>query len=279
MNIRAPWDGLRTMIYGRLAGSRTVARVAVHVRRAATHQIRYRLVDSMEADKNGERWFISLIAPRVGTAFDVGANVGAWAEEVLRSCPHLHSLSCYEPSEAATIKLTAAIGNDPRVRIVRCAVSDAEGSMPFYEQPEASQTSSLVACINRGAAERAVRVVTIDQEMERLSLSHLDLLKIDAEGYDLHALRGARAALRRHAIGFVQFEYNRPWMFAGSTLQAAARLLDVCGYELFLLNGSGLCRCDVSRLGELFEYLNFVAIPRPQIDQLPIDIKPDPLWD
>ena len=150
--------------------------------------------------------------------------------------------------------------------------------MPFYEQPDASQTSSLVSGVSRDAVERTVRVVTLDQEMENLCLDHLDLLKIDVEGYDLHALRGARVALSRQAISFVQFEYNQPWMYAGSTLQAAARLLDECDYELFLLNGSGLCRCDVLRLGELFEYLNFVAIPRRQVNQLPIDINPDRLW-
>jgi FkbM family methyltransferase len=276
--MRGLWEWFRTTIYALLASSKIIPRVAVHLRRAATHQIRYRLVGSMEADKNGEWWFISLVASRVETVFDVGANVGNWSEEVLRRCPNLRSLCCFEPSEAATIKMAAAIGSDPRVRIVRAAVSDAEGSMPFYEQPDASQTSSLVSGVSRDAAERTVRVVTLDQEMENLCLDHLDLLKIDVEGYDLHALRGARVALSRQAISFVQFEYNQPWMYAGSTLQAAARLLDECDYELLLLNGSGLCRCDVSRLGELFEYLNFVAIPRRQIDQLPIDINPDRLW-
>jgi FkbM family methyltransferase len=272
------WDRVRSAIYSFLARSERAGRVAVHVRRAATLQIRHRLVGSMEADKNGELWFISVIAPRVETAFDVGANIGSWAEAVLRSCPRLHSLSCFEPSEVAAVKMEAVIGNDPRVRIVRAAVSDAAGIMPFHEQPDASQTSSLVAGVDRTALKRLVQVVTIDQEMARLSLGHLDLLKIDVEGYDLHALRGAQAALRRQAISFVQFEYNQPWMYAGSTLQAAARLLHECDYELFLLNGSGLCRCDIARLGELFAYLNFVAVPRTQVDRLPVTIKPDPLW-
>ena len=277
-HVRRLWEWLRTTIYSLLSRSRTVGRVAVHLRRATTHQIRYRLVRSMEADENGESWFISLVASQVETAFDVGANVGRWSEDVLRSCPNLRSLSCFEPSEAATITMVAAIGSDARVRIVRAAVSDAEGSMSFYEQPNASQTSSLVSTASRDAIERSVRVVTLDQEMENLGLDHLDLLEIDVEGYDLHALRGVRSALSRQAISFVQFEYNQPWMYAGSTLQAAARLLDECDYELFLLNSSGLCKCDVSRLGELFAYLNFVAIPRRQIDHLPIDINPDPLW-
>jgi FkbM family methyltransferase len=272
------WDRARSRVYGLLAGSERVGRLAVHVRRAATLQIRHRLVASLEADKNGEWWLISVVAPQVKTVFDVGANVGSWAEEVVRRCPHLDSLSCFEPSEVAAVRTEAAIGDDPRVRVVRAAVSDTEGTMLFHERPDASQTSSLISRDDQSGTGRAVRVVTIDQEMERLSLDHLDLLKIDVEGYDLHALRGAQAALKRQAIAFVQFEYNQPWMYAGSTLQAAGRLLDECGYELFLLNSSGLCRCDVGRLGELFAYLNFVAIPRGRVAQLPVKINPDPLW-
>src|SRR5437764_142681 len=116
--IRRLWDRYRATIYGRLADSQAVARAAVHIRRAATHQIRYRLVDSMEPDKNGESWLISVIARRVETAVDVGANIGKRAEEVLCSCRHLRSPSCFEPSDQATNKLVAAIGTDPRVRIV-----------------------------------------------------------------------------------------------------------------------------------------------------------------
>jgi FkbM family methyltransferase len=265
-------------IYACGAGSKLIARMAVLIRRAATNQIQYRLVGSLDPAKNGEWWFISLIALRVETAFDVGANVGTWSEQVLHRCPNLCSLSCFEPSETATSRLAAAIGEDPRVRVVRVAVSDEEGLSPFYEPSEASPTSSLVSDINRGADEHIVPVVTIDQEMNRLSLEHLDLLKIDAEGYDLHALRGAQNALSRQAISFIQFEYNRAWMFVGSTLQAAARLLDAYDYQLFLLNRSGLCRCDVPRLGELFEYLNFVAIARPKIDCLAITVNSDPIW-
>jgi FkbM family methyltransferase len=277
--MRVLWDRARSRVYGLLAGSARAGRLAVHVRRAATLQIRHRLVASLEADKNGEWWFISVVALQVKTVFDVGANVGSWAEEVLRSCPRLDSLSCFEPSEVAAVRTETAIGDDRRVRVVRAAVSDTEGTMLFHERPDASQTSSLISRRDdQSGPGRTVRVVTIDQEMERLSLDHLDLLKIDVEGYDLHALRGARDALGRQAISFVQFEYNQPWMYAGSTLQAAAQLLEECDYELFLLNGSGLCRCNVARLGELFAYLNFVAIPRGRVAQLPVKINPDPLW-
>jgi hypothetical protein len=164
------------------------------------------------------------------------------------------------------------------VTVVEAAVSDQEGTLPFYEQADGSPTSSLISQWAEGGQEHAVPVLTVDGEMARLGIEMLDLLKCDVEGYDLHVLKGARGALSRSAIGVVQFEYNRPWMHAGSTLQEANRFLADHGYTMFLLNGSGLCRCAVERLGELYEYLNFVAIPAVRVEAMRLDIRPDPVW-
>lgn len=232
----------------------------------------------MDVTQNGEAWLLATFGAQFRRVFDVGAHVGDWSREVLEHCPAVELLACYEPSPFTCAILRDSLAPDARVEIFECAVSDAPGVLDYYEQPSAAPTSSLSSQWSSGATKREVSVVTVDDEMDRLGLDSLDLLKSDAEGYDLHVLRGARAALQRQAIGMVQFEYNRPWMFAGSTLQAARDLLNECGYELFLLNHTGLCRCDVRSLGELFEYLNFVAIPVEHVDRLAIAVQPDPLW-
>ncbi|HXQ00373.1 MAG TPA: FkbM family methyltransferase [Solirubrobacteraceae bacterium] len=232
----------------------------------------------MEAEENGEVWLIEMLGPRIEIAFDVGANIGSWSDIVLQRCTHLRSLHCYEPSETAANTIQARTENNTHVHLVRAAVSDQEGTALFFEEAGASQTSSLVRHGASSTIQRTVPVITVDGEMHRQCIDHLDILKIDVEGYDLHVLRGAREALKRQAISVVQFEYNLPWMYAGSTLQAAAVFLAECNYELLLLNRTGLCRCDISRLGELFSYLNFVAIPQSELSLLPTDINPDPLW-
>jgi hypothetical protein len=163
------------------------------------------------------------------------------------------------------------------VNVIEAAVADEAGRVDYYESPGASPRSSSVPGWASRATRRMVPAVTVASEMRRLNLQRLDFLKVDVEGFDLHVLRGARGPLEKGAIGFVQFEYNEPWMYVSSTLHAASAFLTECGYEMFLLSERGLCRCDTRRLGELFAYLNFVAVPRSEVRALG-PIHADPLW-
>jgi hypothetical protein len=103
-------------------------------------------------------------------------------------------------------------------------------------------------------------VTTLDEELAARGIAEVDLLKIDAEGYDLHVLRGAERCLAARAVAVVQFEYNRPWLFARSTLGEALRLLEDHGYEVHLLRRDGLHAFDYDREREFFGYANFVAL-------------------
>jgi hypothetical protein len=124
----------------------------------------------------------------------------------------------------------------------------------------------------------SARLVTIDDEIERLGCEAVDLLKIDAEGADFMVLRGARRSLEAQRIRLVQFEYNVPWLQAGATLRAALGFLADCRYDAYLLNGDGLCRFDAQRAPELLHYMNFVAIAREHRDFVRFELHPDPLW-
>eukprot|EP01135_Chromosphaera_perkinsii_P007074 Nk52_evm13s684 gene=Nk52_evmTU13s684 len=57
------------------------------------------------------------------------------------------------------------------------------------------------------------------------------LLKIDAEGYDMNVLEGAKASLKEQRIKFVSFEYNNKWFTAGRT-----KTLKIVVAELFDLH-------------------------------------------
>ena len=247
--------------YTLLARSALIVRAALVIRRITACIVGHRFAQGgIEFERNGEAWFLRELAPSCRTFLDVGANVGAWSALMLATAADARGVA-YEPSSTALTRLRGRLGRQDRLEIVPAAVSDAPGELVFYEEAEAGETSSLVAGhSNAGAVARPVPVVTIDAELERLGLERVDLLKIDAEGFDLHVLRGASRALAERRVGAVQFEYNAPWAWAGATLGAATRLLQSSGMEVFVLQPGALRTFDSERVGEFFSYANFVAL-------------------
>lgn len=261
-----------------LSRSRFVVLAAVAIRRAMGGIIGHRLRrGGIDPELNGEGWLQSLLADRCEVFVDVGANTGEWSAAMLQLSPRARGI-LYEPAAPALARLRERFSDDDRIEIVDAAVSDAPGTAAFYEEPAAGETSSLVAEHSvSGSTRREVRVVTLDEELSRRGVEHVDLLKIDAEGFDLMALRGATDALRSGRIDVVQFEYNAPWAVVGATLTAAQRLLSECGFTLYALRQGALGTVPLDWLGELFMYANFVGVSAAAHDRLRVHIVGDAL--
>jgi hypothetical protein len=133
----------------------------------------------------------------------------------------------------------------------------------FYEEPDAGETSSATSLHTVRARRREIAVVTVSELLERSGWDQLDVLKVDAEGWDFKVLLGASEYLATRRISVVQFEYGPAWAEAGCTLKAALDYLHGHGYAVLALSSSGAVRFDYARLGEFFSYSNFVAVTGP----------------
>ena len=271
-------DVLKERVIPALARYRWPAVAAYYVRKAADQQLRRRFVSSYDRTSNGEWWLLDTVGPSVRRAFDIGANEGQWTAALLDRSPQIEHVVCWEPGATAFARLRACLGENPRVELVQAAVSDrAELEAEFFES-DGTQDSSMFATAAGDSHATIIPVVQLDEEIERLGAEVVDLVKIDAEGADLMVLRGARRSLQSQRIRLVQFEYHRPWLHAGATMHAALEFLAACGYDTYLLNGSGLCRFDRNRAPEIFHYMNFVAVAQSHRDFVAFDVQPDPLW-
>ena len=247
-------------MYDTLASSSAARRIALWLRNFATQVLAHRLAPTTLPEHNGEMWLIGQLGPSLRTVLDVGANTGEWTQSILDAAPAVERVVCFEPGEAA-LRALGRHTEDKRVSIVDAAVSDHAGEHEFLEVRDAGVTSSLVAVPgDTPHVSRTVRVVTIDDELSRLSIEHVDMMKIDVEGMDLHVLQGAAQALADHRIELIQFEHNILWAAAGSTLAAAFSLLRQHGYEVYALLTDGLYSYEPSEFGELYVYSNFVAV-------------------
>ncbi len=250
----------------RFAGSNDFTHlIACKIKNQLDAMVRAGLSDGIHMECNGELWLMRTIAPHTANFVDVGANIGEWTRQFLELCDDMAVNGLlFEPSPSAFEELSknlSRVNHQGTIKISPQAVSDMAGQMEFFEEQSFGETSSLVkAHSNPHAKSRLVDVVTLDESLLESQVKNVDFLKIDAEGYDLHVIKGARKFLTENRIGVIQFEYNAPWAHAGSTLFDAISFLENFGYQIFLLRRDGLKKFDYLKYGEYFGYSNFVAI-------------------
>jgi FkbM family methyltransferase len=142
--------------------------------------------------------------PSHGTALDVGAWYGPWTQALSR---RLDRVVAFEPNPgvAALLERTAP----PNVRVVRAAASDSAGHETLWV-PSTGMGTEAVASLHAGAAtgDRGVRVATTT--IDEHAPEDVTMIKLDVEGAELAALRGARKTLANsRPVLLVELEYRR----------------------------------------------------------------------
>jgi len=160
-----------------------------------------------------------LINTQNPVTFDVGANEGQTIDELIK---YLQSPSIYafEPSSNVYYSLRKKY-TSPNIHLHHCGLGETETTLVFNNMQESTLSSFLELDANEESpfswktnpddyeiTTETVQVKTIDQIIEQQKISHIDLLKIDTQGYDLNVLKGAKKALEASLIKYVLVEIN-----------------------------------------------------------------------
>jgi len=171
---------------------------------------------------------------------DVGANTGgfvdAWLEKGARS---VHAI---EPVPSCFAQLSARFAGDPRVTCHRLGVSDAPGKLTDVNVfncwtllPEASRRLDR-AVEFVGVPPFSVELRTIDDLIDGWVGFSPDLIKIDVDGYEVRALRGARRIIAaRRPVIMLELSYLPDAL--GDCCECMVRDLFRAGYVVTMLNG------------------------------------------
>jgi FkbM family methyltransferase len=137
---------------------------------------------------------LSRIAIRNWCVLDVGANVGYFAVIAAYLGGPDAKVIAFEPNQRIADMLACSIGLNRELDITleRAACGDIAGISRLHLSPEDrnSGLSTLRDDIFPQAVDVAVDVVRLDEYCAKQKLSP-DLVKIDAEGWELEVLRGA----------------------------------------------------------------------------------------
>ena len=171
-----------------------------------------------------------------GDILDVGANVGVYSMLLARWAGPAHRVYAFEPAPR-TVQLLrdhiALNGLTAQVMPVAQAVSDECGEATFYAHELSGESSLNAGYAGRVKEAEAVRVpvTTVDKFCQEHSIAP-KLIKIDVEGYDLHALRGALGTLTQHQPALVVEMHPMHWAEVGVTAQEIAQFIQALPYTV-----------------------------------------------
>lgn len=220
----------------------------------------------------------ALPAEETPAIFDIGAHEGEWSVSLLDALAavgrNAATLRAFEPAAAIRLQLRPALSAHPLgalVVIEEIAVSDRQGEARLAVIGGSGGANTLHA----SDAEPPVGwldVATCDLSSycRREGIDHLHLVKCDAEGHDLHVLRGARELLRAQRIDVLQFEYNHRWVHARAFLKDVFDLVAGLPYEVARITPDGLeifpgWHFELERFFEA----NYLLVRRPALDWFP----------
>lgn len=152
-------------------------------------------------------------------ALDVGANRGEWSRKavsIARSNELVISIHAFEPLESTRTILQGTVHEIPEIKIEFHALSNVDGTAPFFSETAGAGTSSLHPV--SGAKAEDVSTITLDTWFADRGYSHITMIKIDVEGFDSLVLEGGSETLAKGMIDVVQFEYNWRWLVNARSL-------------------------------------------------------------
>lgn len=242
-----------------------VTLAAAKIRNQCNMIISTALTTGSALEASGETWLADAVAPGARYFVDVGANVGEWTAMFAGRMRERPAGLLVEPNPAAAERLRTRVAGEGRTgcEVLAAAAGERPDRLPFFAEEYCGETSSLHRpSVRVDFTVVEVDVVTLDQALADRKVDHVDMLKVDAEGHDFRVIQGAEGYLRAQRIDVLQFEYNKAWLNAGSTLARAFEFLDGLGYATRLLRKDGLADYRIEAIGDFFNYSNFVAFRR-----------------
>ncbi|MEX2110694.1 MAG: FkbM family methyltransferase [Gemmatimonadaceae bacterium] len=214
-----------------------------------------------------KRLYLSLINPG-DVVLDIGANTGTHTVIFSHLVGKSGKVLAFEPVPASFERLQANLARRSRfanVSAFQVAIGNPasrhEGTTIIVPGEDPTQASLRVQTGGSWAAgpdfrEYSCPLTSIDAEVSDAALSRLDFLKMDIEGGELDALKGAARALSTHRP-FIYSEVYEKWTagfgYTSADLFALLRSLGYDGARVFHQSGVRAIGLDDGTIAGLFE--------------------------
>ena len=141
--------------------------------------------------------------------FDVGANIGQTFDTMRADFPQA-KIYCFEPIFDTYKLLVENVAKSKHIVLENFAFGAFEGQQEvrLYENDTSNLNSLKQGVMNKAVTAKTQHVIvkTINAYCVKNNIKHIDILKIDTEGYELEVLKGAESLLSSHSISFILCE-------------------------------------------------------------------------
>ena len=236
--------------------------------RFANCMVRYNELASclIQGKGSGEGWDMaaevsiaaSFVKTKTPVLMDVGANFGLWSSGMLELFPQCVMLLMVEPQPKCLETLAKC--KFPHKVIFPCAVADEPGNLSFFTAARDGGwgAASLFERFDTyfSAAqqqESVVPVMTLDEIIEHSHISTVDFMKMDIEGAEFLALKGAEASIRDGRIKALSFEFGSGNINSRTYFRDLWDFLTHYGFSIFRILPGG----NILRIEEYYEDLEY----------------------
>lgn len=219
---------------------------------------------------SGEYWVLrrmkrGLDQTALPVFFDVGANVGEYAEFIWEFFRGRVQIYCFEPAGETFRRLQKRFSAKTNVSLNNIGLGEKNCSTTLWFCSEGSGTASLfqrqIFSEHEQVMDEKVQIVTLDYFCSEHKIEHIHLLKLDVEGAEIQVPNGAKEMIKkRGAIDCIQFE------FGGCNIDSRTFLRDFFTfltpqYRIYRILKHGLRHLPEYRETlEVFTTTNFLAV-------------------
>ncbi len=187
--------------------------------------------------------FLGMLASDLGefVFLDIGANEGFYSLEFSRRFPNI-SIYAFEPGSTAFSILKTKTHNT-RISCINRGIGEKATTLDLYYDFSGSGLASLsqrnLSHMNIDFnLKETISIVTLDEWLIDNKILEKVVIKMDIEGHEFFALKGASEALKTK-IQLIQFE------FGGANIDSKTYFIDLWNllnldYDIFKLTSNGL---------------------------------------
>ncbi len=194
-------------------------------------------------------------------AIDVGANVGEETKLIDKLCGEKErEILVFEPNPLNVPILEKNVAEVANVHVFPYAVSNEEGTLPFYTYKNQQNSEGYtLGGLRAGGQEIAkVKVVTLDSILEQFPEARIKYVKIDTEGNDTMVIKGLAKNL--HRVDMILFEASdclKDFRGPGekTPLENCVRMLDDTGFYVYRIGTKRLLQISGEMWDRTYESL------------------------